>query len=469
MGRIQFVGVTLLICSLSRPAFSQEEKPRLVVNTFENPSNYGQSTIGNALTDILVTELSKGGSVRIIDPSLYSGQAGDVDYFLSAKVTNFSYQEKQIEGQGSSGRAGQAASGKLYQQTMEVRIDFRVSNATSGEVLLADTGEARETNQSVEAKVVDFNRLVAARAAISIYEFRGSIMGRASLTAVQDAVRKITSYLSIVRTPEVAEISGEILGVIDANNLFVSLGTNDGLKVRDVLNIYREVPIENSKGETIYTDRERIGSLEIVESQPDRSKAKLVSGSEIKEGDVAIREAPEVSVDDHIKNGSALLERQFYAQALEEFKEAERKSPDSPTVLKLIGFTYLSMNNYKEALPNLQKVIDAGETLEFWIRHSHFMGGCRGYLNVSKNSLEFVSKHGFRIDSAQLKQVELKQDSATTYLRVSTPDKNFNFQYFIIQDEEATLVKSETLLLYEEPAAAVNSGVLRFIAAQLKR
>jgi len=194
-----------------------------------------------------------------------------------------------------------------------------------------------------------------------------------------------------------------------------------------------------------------------------------VSGSEIKEGDVAIREAPEVSVDDHIKNGRALLGGQFYAQALEEFKEAERKSPDSPTVLKLIGFTYLSMNNYKEALPNLQKVIGAGETLEFWIRHSHFMGGCRGYLVVSKDSLEFASKHGFRIDSAQLKQVELKQDSATTYLRVSTPDKNFNFQYFIIQDEEATLVKSETLLLYEEPAAAVNSGVLRFIAALLKR
>lgn len=161
----------------SSTALSQEDKPKIAANTFENPSNYGQSTIGNALTDIFVTELSKGGRFRIIDPTIARDQVQGADYLISAKVTNFSYQEKEMQAAGTDVPRGQTGAERVYEQLIDVRIDFRIVNAATHEVILADTGEAHEKNVSAQARMADYNRLVSGQISVSTQEVLGSMMG----------------------------------------------------------------------------------------------------------------------------------------------------------------------------------------------------------------------------------------------------------------------------------------------------
>ncbi len=55
-----------LVCAFV--AFGQPSvKPRIAVKTFENPTAYYNSTIGNALTEILVTELAKTGKYALVE------------------------------------------------------------------------------------------------------------------------------------------------------------------------------------------------------------------------------------------------------------------------------------------------------------------------------------------------------------------------------------------------------------------
>lgn len=79
----------------------------------------------------------------------------------------------------------------------------------------------------------------------------------------------------------------------------------------DVINVYREVPVRNTKGEIIYTEKKQIASLQVEDVQAQRAKAKLMSGSDIREGDKAIREAPTVDVDEYISRGLDYFKRNF--------------------------------------------------------------------------------------------------------------------------------------------------------------
>lgn len=128
------------------------------------------------------------------------------------------------------------------------------------------------------------------------------------MAAVSEAVRKINSFRFPTRT---AEIAGEILGAIDATHFAISIGSNEGLKLGDVINVYREVPVRNTKGEIIYTEKKQIASLQVEDVQAQRAKAKLMSGSDIREGDKAIREAPTVDVDEYISRGLDYFKRNF--------------------------------------------------------------------------------------------------------------------------------------------------------------
>jgi hypothetical protein len=61
------VSFLLLCLSYGIALAAQEAKPRIAIKTFENPVAYQNSTIGNALTEILTTELGKTGKYRIVE------------------------------------------------------------------------------------------------------------------------------------------------------------------------------------------------------------------------------------------------------------------------------------------------------------------------------------------------------------------------------------------------------------------
>ncbi len=146
--KVSKVTLSLLVffCVLTT---AQTTKPRVAIKTFESPANSRNSTIGNALTDILITELAKTGRYTIVEreaaeellreidfgrtdwakSSTFAGKGhlAGAEYFLLGKVSNFSYTEEQA--QVATAFGGQLVT--VYVQSAEVRVDFRLVSTRS--------------------------------------------------------------------------------------------------------------------------------------------------------------------------------------------------------------------------------------------------------------------------------------------------------------------------------------------------
>ena len=90
------VAVTMMsVLCLAVEVEAQDAGPVIVVRTAENPTNYHSATIGNALADMLIASLSRTGTLTIVDArNPYRGAA---TLYVSAKVTDFRYQERALE------------------------------------------------------------------------------------------------------------------------------------------------------------------------------------------------------------------------------------------------------------------------------------------------------------------------------------------------------------------------------------
>ena len=73
MTRTLKTSVSILSACLTMLA-QQTTKSRIVIKTFENPASYHKSTVGDALTEIFITELSQTNKYSILDglPSMSS-------------------------------------------------------------------------------------------------------------------------------------------------------------------------------------------------------------------------------------------------------------------------------------------------------------------------------------------------------------------------------------------------------------
>ncbi|MEO0248175.1 MAG: hypothetical protein ABIN58_01275 [candidate division WOR-3 bacterium] len=456
--------IALAFLLVFAPQFLAQEKPRVLVSTFENPSNASRSTIGNALTDIFRTELDKKGRVRIFVPSP-GGQTPTVDFLIEAKVTNFSYKETAVSADRIDVPEGQRRAARVYEQQIDVRIDFSILNASTRESVFSETATRTEKNFSAEARMADYNRLVAERVSVSTQEVLGSIMGRTTIGAIEDAVSKITGYFGtsggITR-----ELVGKVLAVIDPRHFIVNLGSNQGLKPNDVLNVYREVLVAGFK------ERQLKGSLEVVESQPDRAKVKLVSGSGILKDDAVIREAPKATAEEHIKKGRDFFEQKFYSKALDEFNQAKELSPNSAEMLQYLGMTNLFLKNWREASSSFQQALEIAGQLELAVYHHHvWRQGCSGSLIIGKGFLQYKPSggdHGFRVDLDQIEKAGISRYKEAEDLEVKWPDKTYSFQCRF-PGLSGTFNRSSNLYIYGDDQAEIHNQALTIIQSVLQR
>jgi TolB-like protein len=377
---------------LLSPLSAQEERPRIVVDTFENPANHRESTIGNALADIFVTELARTGRFRIIDTTSRGQNESRPDFRFVAKVTNFSYQEKEIAAASADVARRQASAAKQCEQMIDVRIDFRVLDS-SQEVLFADTGESQQKNVSATAMVADFHRLVAAGVAVSTSEIMGSMMGRASVEALGRIVARVNDYFDIAGFDRTEDLQGEVIGVIDSGNCVINIGSAAGLRATDQLTVLREDPIRNLKGEVVYSRRVNIGRAMVTDCQLDRALValNLHVESAVKEGDLMHREAPRRGPHEHRDKGRRFLEKAFFPSALREFQIAQELIPDSTEVLGYLGITHMYMRNYEVGASLLDQMINGGEPLEWHVIHQHALTNCKGLLALSREGIAFRS------------------------------------------------------------------------------
>lgn len=243
---------------------------KVAVTNFINATRFGQRRLGDEISAVLVSELSKSGRFVLLErenlkdilEQVALAQTGltegtleqirllDADYIITGKVTHYA-----VTTTGSSGIFSQSKT-----QRAEVAVDVR-----SGEILLSETGKG------VSEKT--FEKMMG----------RGESGGydeSLEQNAFRKAVIQLTEKLIVAldKYPwrcEVVQVEG--------NTLYINAGRRSNLKVGDRLDIYKTgITIKDLNGNIIGHEEIYIMDAEIVRLVGEKSAAlKINSISEL--------------------------------------------------------------------------------------------------------------------------------------------------------------------------------------------
>lgn len=270
------------------PALGQEsEKPRIAVVQFENnsTSRWHGPRLGRAGADELTTQLVQSGEFTVVERDRLQalmaeqklGQSGAVDPSTAAKIgqllgvqgivtgsiTQFSVEEK-----GGGIGPVQASFAEA-----ETKIDIRVVDTSTGEILLAAEGGGKKRFGGAVIENVNFER-----------EFDAGLAQEALRPAVEKTVEKIVQLKPKLASIKPSAPPGEIVGA-NEDRYYINRGENFGVEVGQRFDVYRVVDeIRNSDGELLDTVTEKVGTLSVTRVLSESSICEVVSG-EAQEGD----------------------------------------------------------------------------------------------------------------------------------------------------------------------------------------
>lgn len=316
----------LILAGESGPLVAQEtELPTLIVAPFSGDKvhiQYWQPALGEGLAEMLITEIGKLNKFTVLETTqlgvlkdeIKLGEDGWVDeaemvekggwsaadFMFTAKVTRFGAKESSI-GLGGFARRGLGSLG-VSQSRSDVRIDWRLVDAASRRVIKTGSATGEEKGLGFDVGVNVTGR--GGRISYDNKEFMDSALGKATVKALAE----ITSELRPLKLPESyrhkqkeakeekaeaaasAELEalrsepGKVLAAPAKNAIIVSLGSNNGFKEGEKLDLYETTDIKDSEGKVVFTDEKLVGELTLESVQEDRSRASYEGDLEIKAG-----------------------------------------------------------------------------------------------------------------------------------------------------------------------------------------
>jgi len=219
-------------------------------------------------------QLTRSGAVDP-DTAVTAGKLVGARYLMIARATEFGVRDNRVGGVFGLGPFGGL---QVRTATGRVVLDVRVVDAQTGAVLGSASGEGKVVNYggtlvggswvggSISLGGVDVNSR----------EWSESLLGRAARKAVDSVLQRLLGTTSV--------LTGRVLAVTEDGVSIVSLGSEDGLRTGDTLNLIRLEHIRDRQGEPVWTEEVRIGSLKVTDVQSDRCKATSVEGGRPEEG-----------------------------------------------------------------------------------------------------------------------------------------------------------------------------------------
>ena len=291
--RQQMLGVTtiltLTVCILG-PARAMAQSPgkvRVAVMNFENNStwSYWGDNLGKAAADELVTQLFQTGSFSVIERAQLEallveqdlGASGAVDtstatrigqllgvqLILTGSITQFSI-ERTSGGFRSLGVSVSRA---------ESVLDVRLVNTTTGEIMLAESGEGRKTFGGGFFKGAGLER-----------QFDAGIAQEALRPAIEQVTEKIANQADRFTSLQPVVPPAQIVGARD-DSIFINQGENYGVRVGQRFEVFRVVDeIRDANGAVLDRITDKVGVLEVTRVL-SQSAVRCVVEGEASEGD----------------------------------------------------------------------------------------------------------------------------------------------------------------------------------------
>ncbi|HDL17933.1 MAG TPA: hypothetical protein ENH29_02645 [Bacteroidetes bacterium] len=290
------VVVSLLVIFSVLPVVAQQK--RVAVFDFEDKTTgsfhwwHGKS-VGYGMSDMLVTALVKSKNFKVYERSALDkilkeqklGRSGavtlqtaakvgkllGVQYAIIGAVTEFGYTKGGVGGRLKGVRLG------VSKYEAVVAIDVRFVNTETGEIVFSDNvrKSKKKSGLSVGTPKMSFK---------SRDQFDDSLVGKATREAIEEIVKLAKKHI------KAGALTIKIIKTDAEGNVILNKGSLAGVKVGDVLHVYRkgEELIDPDTGLSLGSEMEKVGTIKVIADMVGgkASRAQVIKGGNFQKGDV---------------------------------------------------------------------------------------------------------------------------------------------------------------------------------------
>jgi len=297
-----------------------EDLPTCFVAPFSGSSavEYWQPAMGEGLGEMLTTELGKINKFQMLEINdlgdlkneIGMGQDGWVDqtqkvdkggfaaadFMFTAKVTAFGNKTSHISF-GGYGPPGFNNAG-FNRSVADVRIDWRLVDVATRKILKTGSASAEEKGGGCDFS--GGNGLGGGGVSAGNHEFMDSALGHATQKTLAQIIADVQSFTvpesgrskqkaglaaqADAATEAVRHTPGKIIAVANKDTIIISLGSKQGFKEGDKLNLYQTNDVKDDKGNVVFTDEKLVGEITLSSVQEDRSRATYTGEAPVQQG-----------------------------------------------------------------------------------------------------------------------------------------------------------------------------------------
>jgi curli biogenesis system outer membrane secretion channel CsgG len=314
--------VVLLLALTALTAAQAQEKKRVAVMNFD----YGtvrsavatifgtDQDVGKGITDLLVDKLVSDGAYRVIEraaldkilaeQNFSNSDRADantaakiarilgVDTIIIGSITQFGRDDKStnVGGGALGGVTGRFGIGgvRKSQSTAVVQITARMIDTSTAEILASASGKGESSRSGTGLLGAGGGGYGAGGGGIDMKSsnFGATILGEAVNKAVADLAQQLDSKAAALPTT-VVQISGLVADASPDGTVIVNVGSKNGVKVGDRLDIRRKIREvkDPSTGKVIRTVEDAVGSILITEVDESSAVGKFAGSAPAKVGD----------------------------------------------------------------------------------------------------------------------------------------------------------------------------------------
>ena len=315
------LAVFLVVLTALTTAQAQQKKRVAVMNfDYATVRSYVASLfgtdqdVGKGITDLLVDKLVSDGTYRVIEraaldkilaeQNFSNSDRADantaakiarilgVDTIIIGSITQFGRDDKStnVGGGALGGVTGRFGIGgvRKSQSTAVVQITARMIDTSTAEILASASGKGESSRSGTGLLGAGGGGYGAGGGGIDMKSsnFGATILGEAVNKAVADLAQQLDAKAAALPTT-VIEISGLVADASPDGTVIVNVGSKNGVKVGDRLDIRRKIREvkDPSTGKVIRSVEDAVGSILITEVDEASAVGKFTGSTAAKVGD----------------------------------------------------------------------------------------------------------------------------------------------------------------------------------------
>jgi len=271
-------------------------KRRIAVLDFENHSEFGGEKLGSAVADQLISLLGRSDRYILVERSRIEkilqeqalGQTGTISEGTAPQVGKLLGVESLVLGKILEARQ-ETGKGKIDNEKKKwsfalkatvglVHISYKMVDATTGEILLADDVSTNEIKPGFGLKTKDFDLE-------NMFDFDQTVLG----TAVRKAVNKIAE--NIVENVAIIDWIGKVIQCKADTVIYFTPGRGAGVQLDQLFDIFKQIDLKNEQEISIADEfainNQSNARVKVTGFIGDKvARAKVIHGGRIKKGDV---------------------------------------------------------------------------------------------------------------------------------------------------------------------------------------